>query len=60
MTATLTERRVERDSGTTPPMLHRQDPKNRLYSLCGKKLVELVDEIAEADCVVCEALWRKR
>lgn len=60
MSATKTLPRVQRDSGRSPRMLHRLDPKRPMHALCGKKLVELVDHVTEADCVVCEHLWRNR
>lgn len=60
MTKTLP--RVERVQGTggTLPLLHRVDPKRRDHALCGKKLTHLVGPITEAECVVCEDLWRSR
>lgn len=61
MSATLTERRVEQDNGTTPPMLHWIDVKRPgLWSLCGKELKERVPDATEAECVVCEGMRRAR
>jgi len=39
-------------------MLHRLDPRRPTHALCGKKIIKTVGPIREAECIVCEDLWK--
>jgi hypothetical protein len=58
MTETLTKPRVDRTTGTAPPMIHWLDPKRPGYALCGTKIVKFLGKIDASDCVVCDQMRR--